>query len=88
MSFSNLKLKTKEQDWYAQLENLDFIDIKKTAYTISKYASLLAKEERQIRLLNELNEDLSKYKYKKEVSANFSKEIKNKFTIFMDTIDV
>ena len=85
-----LKPKTKSQEmiWHEKLQSLDFIDIKKTSYDISKYGRYLAKEERQIRLIDELVSDLSSYKYKKEIPSEFTQEIKTKFNIFMDTLDV
>ena len=70
------------------LRNIDFKNTKKTAYDISKYGRLLAKDERQKRLILELVELLSIYKYKKETKSKISNEIETKFQIFMESIDV
>jgi len=87
-NFFKPKKKTDEKIYYEKLQALDFIDMKQTAYDISKYGRLLAKEERQIRLMDELHEELSYFKYQKNISSTFPKEIRSKFTIFMDTLDV
>ena len=86
--FFKPKVKTQEMYWYEELQKLDFNNIKQTAYDISKYGRYLAKEERQIRLIDELTNELSTYKYKKEIPAKLTQEIKTKFNIFMDTLDV
>jgi len=86
--FFKPKVKTQEMYWYEKLQKLDFNNIKQTAYDISKYGRYLATDERQIRLLDELTEELSSYKYKKEIPSKLTQEIKTKFTIFMDTLDV
>ncbi|PID48153.1 MAG: hypothetical protein CR967_01310 [Proteobacteria bacterium] len=69
------------------LQKLDFIDPKKTAYTISKNAPLLAQNDMQKEFLEELNASLSKYKYQKNVPS-FSEEDKDRFKTFMDLCDV
>ena len=85
-----LKPKVKSHDliWYEKLKNVDFTKSKDAAYKISKYGRLLAKDERQLHLVNELIEELSLYKYKKMIPNKFSKETKIKFNIFMDSLDV
>lgn len=79
--------KSSRKIYFEILENIDFSDTKKSAYTITKYSRLLARNEREIRLCEELIEDLEKYKYKKEVDECDDK-IKAKFSNFMDVIDV
>lgn len=86
--FFKPKPKTFEMECHEKLQSLDFTNIKQTAYDISKYGRYLAKEERQIRLIDELTDELSSYKYKKEIPSSLSHEIKTKFNIFMDTLDV
>lgn len=85
-----LKPKEKSQDmiWFEKLQDLDLKNIKNAAYGISKYGRYLAKDERQIRLIDELVKELSEYKYKKEIPSEFTQEVKTKLSIFMDTIDV
>lgn len=87
-SFFKPKSKTQEMHWYEKLKNLDFSNIKQTAYDISKYGRYLAKEERQIRLIEELTNELTSYKYKKEIPPKLTQEIQSKFNIFMETLDV
>ncbi|PIF04683.1 MAG: hypothetical protein CSA86_01075 [Arcobacter sp.] len=86
--FFRPKAKTQEKQWYEKLQNLDFTDVKQTAYDISKYGRYLAKEERSIHLFEELSNSLLDYKYKKEVPKEFNNEIKAKYSIFMDSLDV
>lgn len=86
--FFKPKSKTQEMYWYEKLQSLDFNNVKQTAYDISKYGKYLAKEERQIHLIEELTNELSSFKYKKEIPLEFTQEIKTKFNIFMETLDV
>jgi heme/copper-type cytochrome/quinol oxidase subunit 1 len=86
--FFKPKVKTQEMKWYEILENIDFSTPKQAAYDISKYGKYLAKEERQIYLIEELIEELSCYKYKRKTPDTFSQNTKNKLNIFMDTLDV
>ena len=87
-SFYKPKIKSPEMIWYEKLKNIDFTNSKDAAYEISKYGRFLAKDERQLHLINELIEELSLYKYKKMIPDEFSKEAKMKFNIFMDSLDV
>jgi ribosomal protein S10 len=86
--FLKPKPKSKKYEYYTKLKNLDFNNIKQTAYDISKYGRLLAIEERQIRLIDELCDELAMYKYKKNISVSLSNDIKTKFHIFLESIDV
>ncbi len=86
--FIKPKPKSKENEYYKNLENLDFNNLKQSAYDISKYGRLLAKDSRQILLMDELCQELSIYKYKKNLPVDFDKNIKAKFNIFMESIDV
>lgn len=88
--YSYFKPKEKSQDFlnFEILKKIDFENIKQTAYDIPKYGRLLAKDERQKRIINELADELSLYKYKKEIPREITQEIKTKFTIFMESIDV
>ena len=69
------------------LKNIDFSNSKKSAYTITKYSRLIVSNEREKKLAIELIESLEKYKYKKEVE-NIDNEVKGKFSVFMDSLDV
>lgn len=74
--------------YYKILKNIKFDNPKQDAYTITTYGRLLATEERSQKLIDELWESLQEYKYKKDVPELFTKEIKAKFTTFMDSLDV
>lgn len=79
--------KSPRKIYFEILKNVDFSDSKKSAYTITKYSRLIASNEREKKLANELIESLEKYKYKKEIE-NIDDEIKAKFSVFMDSLDV
>lgn len=86
--FMKPKSRAKEYEYYKNLQNIDFNHVKQAAYDISKYARLLAIESRQIELMKDLCDELSLYKYKKEIPEDFDKKIKNKFNLFMESIHV
>jgi len=86
--FLKPKEKTQEKIFYEKMQNLDFVNVKKTAYEITKYGNFLAKEERSILLLEELTNELEAYKYKKEIPSEFSVKVKTQYSIFMDSLDV
>lgn len=75
------------KEYFEILENIDFNDSKQSAYTITKYVRLLARNEREQKIANELIEELALYKYKKEVTT-IKKETKAKLSTFMDIVDV
>ncbi|UTJ07159.1 hypothetical protein [Arcobacter roscoffensis] len=75
------------KEYFEILENLDFKDPKQSAYIITKYARLLAKNEREQKIANELIEELEEYKYKKEVDT-IEEKTKAKLSTFMDIVDV
>ncbi len=79
--------KSDRKKYFEILENIDFTNSKQSAYDITKYSRLLARSDREIRLCEELIEELDKYKYKKQVEE-IDKKIKAKFSNFMDVIDV
>jgi hypothetical protein len=64
------------------LKNLDFSDSKKAAYEITNYGNILVDKENQQHILDELNEMLLEYKYKKEVPL-ISNEVKQKLNVFL-----
>ena len=75
------------KEYFETLENIDFKDPKQSAYIITKYARLLAKNEREQKIANELIEELEEYKYKKEVDT-IEEKTKAKLSTFMDIVDV
>ena len=82
----NRKLSPKKE-YYKILKNINFENPKEFAYTFTKYSKLLITNDREKKLANELIEELEKYKYKKIVE-NLDEEIKAKYKIFMDSLDV
>ena len=75
------------KEYFKILEEIDYSDTKTSAYTISKYIRLLAKNERETILADELIELLQEYKYKKDVKQ-IDDNIKAKLSTFMDVVDV
>ena len=73
--------------YYKVLKEIDLNEPKKSAYTITKYSRLLATSQREIKLAEELIDELEKYKYKKEVDQ-IDDGVKILFGRFMDNIDV
>lgn len=84
--FKNRKTNDRKK-YYEILKNIDFNDSKKSAYAITKYARLLASNDREKRLCEELIEELENYKYKKNVD-DIDNSIKTKYSVFMDALDV
>jgi len=76
-----------EKQYFSELKELDFEDAKKSAYLITKYVRILAKNEREKRLAHELNHLLKEYKYKKNIKP-ISNEIKAKLEIFLENVNV
>lgn len=81
------KKKNLRKEYYKILKNIDFSNAKEDSYKISKYLRLLAKNQKEKSLSNELINDLEQYKYKKEVN-NINKKDILKFEIIMEIIDV
>lgn len=75
------------KSWYKNLKELDLNDTKKAAYTITKYGLLLAQNEREKKIINQIIAQLDEHKYKKNVPP-LTKQIKSEFQIFMESIDV
>ncbi|MGM0518031.1 MAG: hypothetical protein ACQERD_00140 [Campylobacterota bacterium] len=84
--FKNRKISTRKR-YYITLENIDFKNPKKAAYTITKYARLLATTNTEKKLASELIENLEKYKYKKVVSS-IDNKTKAMLSTFLDVVDV
>ncbi len=75
------------KEYFQILKDIDYSQSKSSAYTISRYIRLLAKNERENILADELIELLQEYKYKKDVKQ-IDDNIKAKLSIFMDVVDV
>ena len=86
--FFKYKKESEQKEYFIKLKNIDFDNQKESAYTISKYGNLLIKDDRETRLFEELNNSLEEFKYKKEISQTISNDIKVKYDIFMETLNV
>lgn len=78
--------KSKEAKAKIKLKNLDFTHSKQAAYTITKYAPFLIKNQFHQELYGELLEALNKYKYKKEVPFMLDED-KEKLSSFLEACD-
>jgi len=84
--FKNKKV-NKRKIYFDILKNIEFKDSKTDAYTITKYIRLLAQNQREKILANELINELEEYKYKKTV-PKINTDIKNKLNTLLGIIDV
>ena len=80
--FKNRKVSDRKT-YFNILKNIDFDSSEKAAYIITKYSRLIANNDREKKLANELIEDLEFFKYKKDVK-NIDKMSKAKFLTFME----
>ncbi|BAK72531.1 MAG: hypothetical protein AB7S49_08450 [Arcobacter sp.] len=87
IKFLKNRKKSPRKIYFEILKQIDFEDAKKSAYLITKYARLVASNEREKKLANELIDELEKYKYRKNVEI-INNEIKNKYSIFLEALDV
>lgn len=74
--------------YYKILKNINFSTPKQSAYELSKYGRLLIQTQRDKKLFDELHYLLDEYKYKKDVKEKFSNEVKVKYELFMESLDV
>ncbi len=68
------------------LKNIDFSNSKKSAYEITKYAKLLAKDERSMQIYEDLIQKLEVYKYRKDV-AQIDDEVKKYYRLFIEVVN-
>jgi len=69
--------------WLERLERMDMNRPKETAYTMSRYGRLLAKEKRQKEIMAELEARLERYKYRQEVPP-LDEETKRYIKLFIE----
>ena len=72
--------------YLAELKKIDWNDSKASAYRATKYARLLAVDERRRELFSQLEPMLEKYKYKKTVE-DIDQETRNQFNLFVKVAD-
>jgi len=68
------------------LKEIDWKDTKKSAYEATRYARLLATDERKKELFSQLEPMLEQYKYKKVVDA-LDADTYNKFNLYVQVAD-
>jgi len=69
-----------------KLHSIDWVNPKESAYAATKYARLLATDERRRALFEQLEPLLEKYKYKKEV-ADVDDETLKQFNLYLQVAD-
>jgi hypothetical protein len=79
--------KNERKEYFQILKSINLEEAKTSAYTITKYSRLLARNDREKRICSELIEVLDEFKYKKEVKP-LSEEVKTLLERFMDIVDV
>lgn len=79
--------KNPRKKYYEIIKNVNLNDTKNAAYQITLYARRLARNEREIKISEELISLLEKYKYKKDVKK-FENDVIQKYELFMETVDV
>ncbi len=77
----------KEKEILQMLRSMNLSDAKKVAYTFTKYAKFLVKDESRARLYEDLVRKLTKYKYKKDVPP-LDEDIKKEIQLFLRVHDV
>jgi hypothetical protein len=68
------------------IKNIDWKDTKKSAYTATHYARLLATDDRKKELFSQLEPMLEQYKYKKVVDQ-LDTDTQNKFNLYVQVAD-
>lgn len=86
--FFKSKKITDDKIYFEKLKRIDFKELKESSYNISKYGRVLAKDERQKRLIEELHNSLEQFKYKKTIPNTIPINIKQQFETFMESLDV
>lgn len=69
--------------WLAKLDQIDYDDPKKAAYTMTRYGRLLAEDKRREEILHQLLPKLERYKYQKEVPP-LDEETKRFMRLFIE----
>ena len=79
---------SKEKEYFEILKNIDFDNAKETAYMISKYGRLIAKNDSDKILMDEIYSSLEDFKYKKNIPSEIPEDIKLKYNKFMESVNV
>jgi len=86
MQFKKVKEINLRKVYMKKIHEVDTSNAKQAAYEISEYGRFVALNEKELRLLDELNQRLSQYKYKKSVEA-IDKETLSHFHVFLEVLD-
>ncbi len=84
--FTKAKAKDLRKSYLQKIHNIDTSNAKQAAYEISAYGRFLAENERAKDMLDNLDNRLSKYKYKKEVEA-LDEETLGYYKLFLEVLD-
>jgi biopolymer transport protein ExbD len=76
---------SKEELALKGITNIDFSNSKRASYLITKYGYILAKSEKSKEIYKELLNNISKYKYKKDVDE-FDEESKKLYKLFIEVV--
>ena len=86
----SLYKETKEQklrkSYLDKIHNIDTSNAKEAAYEMSYYGQLLAKEKKEIDMLESLETKLSEYKYKKDVNK-LDEDTLAYYKVFLEVLD-
>ena len=74
------------KSYLEKLKEIDWKDVKSSAYRATHYCRLLATDERRKKLFEQLNPMLDRYKYKREVNA-IDDETMKYFNLFVQVTD-
>lgn len=84
--FTKAKTEDLRKSYLHKIHNVDTNNAKQAAYEISAYGRFLAESERAKDMLDNLDNRLSKYKYKKEVEA-LDEETLGYYKLFLEVLD-
>ncbi len=85
--YKQYKSEDLRKGYLEKIHNVNTADAKEAAYEISYYGRLLAQSQRELDMLESLDERLSQYKYKKEVKP-LDDETLGYYRLFLEVLDV
>ncbi len=84
--YKQRKIEDLHKTYLEKIHNVDIEDAKEAAYEISYYGRLLAQSQRELDMLESLDERLSQYKYKKEVKP-LDDDTLGYYRLFLEVLD-
>jgi len=84
--YSKTKQENLRKVYLEKLTNIDLKDAKQAAYEMSLYGRLLAKNPRELEMLESLDSRLQKYKYKKDVESLDDESI-SYYKLFLELVN-